>query len=80
MFVLLGLLLHLLPLLNVVDEREEVAQVNDERLRLGERSGKRSYRGLIKDVEEEGKKKKTKKIFRNKREILANQKMKEKKR
>lgn len=34
LFVLLGLLLHLLPLLNVVDEREKVTQVDDERLRL----------------------------------------------
>lgn len=37
LFVFLGLLLHLLPLLDVVDEREEVTQVNDERLRLDER-------------------------------------------
>lgn len=35
LFVLLGLFLHLLALLYVVDEREEVAQVDDERLRLG---------------------------------------------
>ena len=36
LFVLLGLLLHLLPLLDVVDEREKVTQVDDERLRLDE--------------------------------------------
>lgn len=41
LLVLLGLLLHLLPLLNVVDEREEVAQVDDERLGLDERKGRR---------------------------------------
>lgn len=34
LFVLLGLLLHLLPLLDVVDEGEKVTQVDDERLRL----------------------------------------------
>lgn len=39
LLVLLGLLLHLLPLFNVVDEREEVAQVDDERLRLDETGG-----------------------------------------
>ena len=39
LFVLLGLLLHLLPLFNVVDEREEVAQVDDEGLRLRDRGG-----------------------------------------
>lgn len=40
LFVLLGLLLHLLPLLDVVDEREKVTQVDDERLRL-DRDGER---------------------------------------
>ena len=44
LFVLLGLLLHLLPLFNVVDEREEVAQVDDERLRLGERRKRKRKR------------------------------------
>lgn len=44
LFVLLGLLLHLLPLFNVVDEREEVAQVNDEGLRLDEREARRKGR------------------------------------
>lgn len=34
LFVLLGLLLHLLPLLDVIDEGEQVTQVDDERLRL----------------------------------------------
>lgn len=34
LFVLLCLLLHLLTLFNVIDEREEITQVNDERLRL----------------------------------------------
>lgn len=43
LFVLLGLLLHLLPLFNVVDEREEVAQVDDERLRLDEGKKKRMW-------------------------------------
>lgn len=39
-FVLLRLLLHLLSLFNVIDECEEVAQVEDERLRLDERRRK----------------------------------------
>lgn len=37
LFVLLSLLLHLFPLFDVVDECEEVTQVNDERLSLGEK-------------------------------------------
>lgn len=40
-FVLLRLLLHLLSLFNVIDECEEVAQVEDERLRLDERRRKK---------------------------------------
>lgn len=44
LFVLLGLLLNLLPLFNIVNKREEVAQVNDERLRLDVRSGERRKR------------------------------------
>lgn len=40
MLVLLGLLLHLLPLLDVIDEREKVTQVDDERLRLDENAEK----------------------------------------
>lgn len=44
MLVLLGLLLHLLPLLDVIDECEEVTQVNDERLCLmGRRSVKSGF-------------------------------------
>ena len=48
LLVLLGLLLHLLPLLNVVDEREEVAQVDDEGLRLDERSGEKRKKRMWK--------------------------------
>lgn len=49
LFVLLGLLLHLLSLFDVVDECEEVAQVNDERLRLDERRKSRKRMWKMKE-------------------------------
>lgn len=49
LFVLLGLLLHLLPLFYIVDESEEVTQVNDERLRLNEGIGWDAMRKWMQD-------------------------------
>lgn len=48
LLVLLGLLFKLLTLLYVVDEREEVAQVDDERLRLGQRPQHNNVWGINK--------------------------------